>query len=90
MNLDAPDASETAKKRFASLSGRMKYSVRLDEKLTGFQWDNPTYRLTRSLYDKYQFGPATAAHAAPSPEGPDPASQRVDVPSTAGPAESVS
>jgi hypothetical protein len=81
MNLDAPSASEAVKKRFASLSGRMKYSIRLDEKLTGFQWDNPTYRLTRSLYDKYESGPATTAHAAPPPE--------VDVP-TAGPAESVS
>lgn len=67
MNLDAPGASEAVKKRFASLSGRMKYSIRLDEKLTGFQWDNPTYRQTRSLFEKYRSGRA-AAEAMPPPE----------------------
>jgi len=29
-------------------------SIKLDEELTGFQWDNATYRKTLSLWDKYQ------------------------------------
>lgn len=32
----------------------VKNSIELDEKLTGFKWDNPTYRKTLSLWDKYQ------------------------------------
>jgi hypothetical protein len=28
-------------------------SIRLDEELTGFEWDNPTFRQILSLYDKY-------------------------------------
>jgi hypothetical protein len=29
-------------------------SIRLDEELTGFKWDNPIQQRTLSLYDKYQ------------------------------------
>jgi len=32
----------------------VRNSIALDEELTGFKWDNPTYRRTLSLWDKYQ------------------------------------
>jgi len=32
----------------------LKNSIRLDEELTGFKWDNATHRKTLSLWDKYQ------------------------------------
>jgi hypothetical protein len=32
----------------------VKNSIELDEKLTGFKWDNPTYRTILRLWDKYQ------------------------------------
>lgn len=32
----------------------VKNSIELDEELNGFKWDNPTYRRTLSLWDKYQ------------------------------------
>ena len=35
------------------LPDELSNSIKLDEELTGFQWDNPTYRKTLSLYDKY-------------------------------------
>jgi hypothetical protein len=28
-------------------------SIKLDEDLTGFKWNNPTFGLILSLYDKY-------------------------------------
>ncbi|PYP93405.1 MAG: hypothetical protein DMG65_00680 [Candidatus Angelobacter sp. Gp1-AA117] len=31
----------------------IRNSIRLDEELTGFRWDNPTFRQILSLYDKY-------------------------------------
>ncbi len=54
MNIDAPGVSEAVRKRFAFLAPRLKHSIRLDEKLTGFEWDNPTHRQTLNLYAKYQ------------------------------------
>jgi hypothetical protein len=54
MNIDAPGVSEAVRKQLAPLSPRMKHSVRLEEKLTGFEWDNAIYRQTLSLYAKYQ------------------------------------
>jgi hypothetical protein len=36
------------------LPDELSNSIKLDEELTGFRWDNPTYRKTLSLYDKYQ------------------------------------
>jgi hypothetical protein len=32
----------------------VRNSIQLDEELTGFKWDNPTYRRTLKLWDKYQ------------------------------------
>jgi hypothetical protein len=40
------------------LPDELSNSIKLDEELTGFQWDNPTYRKTLSLYDKYHEGAA--------------------------------
>jgi hypothetical protein len=31
----------------------MAYSIELDEELTGFEWDNPTFRNLMSLYERY-------------------------------------
>ena len=50
-------ASETAEsnKGYESwIPEEVRNSIRLDEELTGFKWDNPTYRRTLSLWDKYQ------------------------------------
>jgi hypothetical protein len=40
------------------LPAELSNSIKLDEELDGFQWDNPTYRKTLSLYDKYHKGAA--------------------------------
>jgi hypothetical protein len=32
----------------------LRNAIKLDEELTGFEWNNPTYRRTLSLWDKYQ------------------------------------
>jgi hypothetical protein len=52
--VDQPSVSEDKKKGYDRLPDELKNSAKLDEELTGFQWDNPTYRRTLSLYDKYQ------------------------------------
>lgn len=36
------------------IADEIRNSIRLDEELTGFQWDNATHRKTLSLWDKYQ------------------------------------
>ncbi|PYP93407.1 MAG: hypothetical protein DMG65_00700 [Candidatus Angelobacter sp. Gp1-AA117] len=36
------------------LPDEVRNSIELDEELTGFKWDNPTYRRTLTLWDKYQ------------------------------------
>lgn len=74
MNINAPGATPAIQKQFAGLSDRVKNSIRLDEKLNGFVWDNPTHRQIRSLYAKYQSGGAAPAQAAPPPEAQDTAS----------------
>jgi hypothetical protein len=52
----------------------MTNSIELDEELTGFQWDNPTFRNTLSLWDRYGERKATPdaelAVAAPVQETP--------------------
>jgi len=52
--LDQPSVAEDYKKGFAWLPDEIRNSVKLDEELTGFQWDNPTQQRILSLYDKYQ------------------------------------
>jgi hypothetical protein len=52
--LDRPGVTEAFKKRFRRVPDEIMNSIRLDEELNGFKWDNPTYRRTLSLYDQYQ------------------------------------
>ncbi|HYR84708.1 MAG TPA: hypothetical protein VE422_11580 [Terriglobia bacterium] len=60
MKLDQPGISEDYKKRFARLPDSMTNSFKLEEELTGFQWNNPTHLSILSLWDKYQKRRATA------------------------------
>ena len=56
LNMDHPSVSEDFKKSFKSYKltpAELRNSIALDEELTGFQWDNPTFRKIRDLYDKY-------------------------------------
>jgi len=55
LKVDQPCVSESVKKATTRRLGpSLANSIGLDEELIGFQWDNPTYRNTLSLYDKYQ------------------------------------
>lgn len=60
LKLDRPDVSEKYKKAYGRLPDELMNSLKLDEELTGFQWDNPTHRNTLRLWDKY--------HRRPVPE----------------------
>jgi hypothetical protein len=42
INLDQPNISDETKNRFKILPDELKYSVRLDEQLTGYKWHNGT------------------------------------------------
>ena len=53
LNFDHPSASESFKKTYRGTPEPIKNSIKLDEELTGFKWDNPTFRRILSLYDKY-------------------------------------
>jgi hypothetical protein len=56
------------------LPDELNNSIALDEALTGYQWDNPTYRHTLDLYERYNkrkaARPAAAPAAAPVQGGP--------------------
>jgi hypothetical protein len=54
IKVDQPDSPTNYQKLFRGLPDELRNSARLDEELTGFQWDNPTQRRTLSLYEKYQ------------------------------------
>lgn len=54
---DQPNVPEEYKKIASRMGDALADSARLDEELTGFQWDNPTHRRTLSLYEKYQKEP---------------------------------
>jgi hypothetical protein len=54
MKLDQPGISEAFKKRFALMPEDMRNSFKLEEELSGFEWNNPTHLNTLSLWDKYQ------------------------------------
>ena len=53
LKLDQPGISDELRKSI-QVPDELANSIRLDEELTGFQWDNPTYRRTLALYEKYQ------------------------------------
>jgi len=53
LKLDQPDVPEELLKRARMFSDEQQNSVRLDEQLNGFEWDNPRYRHYLALYDKY-------------------------------------
>ena len=46
--------SEDFKEKFEWIPDELNNSIELDEELTGFKWDNATYRNTLRLWDKYQ------------------------------------
>jgi hypothetical protein len=54
IKVDQPGAPEDYQKLFRGLPDELRNSAKLDEELTGFEWDNPTYRRTLGLYEKYQ------------------------------------
>ena len=51
---DQPHITEEKRKAIGRIRPELENSAKLDEELTGFQWDNPTYRRTLSLFEKYQ------------------------------------
>ena len=53
LKFDHPSVSEEFKKSYKTTPNAIRNSIELDEELTGFKWDNPTFRQIRSLYDKY-------------------------------------
>jgi len=55
MKLGRSGVAEDNKKRlYSRYPDELTNSIRLDEELTGFQWDNPIQRRILSLYDRYQ------------------------------------
>jgi hypothetical protein len=54
LKLDQPGVSEDYKKSNAWFPDEITNSVKLDEELTGFKWENPIQQRILSLYDKYQ------------------------------------
>jgi hypothetical protein len=53
LKFDHPSVSEDFRKSYMGKPDEIGNSIRLDEELTGFKWDNPTFRQILSLYDKY-------------------------------------
>jgi hypothetical protein len=49
-----PGAAEGRKKPYGLYPDELINSIRLDEELTGFKWDNRIQRITLSLYERYQ------------------------------------
>jgi hypothetical protein len=55
MKLDRSGVAEDHKKKlYSRYPDEVTNSIRLDEELTSFKWDNPIQRIILSLYDKYQ------------------------------------
>jgi len=53
-DVDQAPGSETVKRLFGGAPDELKYSMKLDEELNGFKWDNDAYRKFMALYDKYR------------------------------------
>lgn len=72
INLELPGVSESTRKMFKFLPDELKYSIRQDEQLTGFEWDNNRHRWFLQLFDKYQGnGAATVRSEAAGDEEPE-------------------
>jgi hypothetical protein len=54
LRLERPAVSDRYKQAFAKVPDEIMNSLRLDEELTDFEWDNPTHRSTLLLWEKYQ------------------------------------
>ena len=54
IKVDQPGSSSDYSNMFPGLPEELRNSALLDEELTGFEWDNPTYRQILALWDKYQ------------------------------------
>jgi hypothetical protein len=61
--IDRTNVSPGARGALFWIPEEVKASIELDEELTGFNWDNPTYRRTLSLWDKYQPDELNASRA---------------------------
>jgi hypothetical protein len=53
LKFDHPSVPEDFRNSYMGKPDEIGNSIRLDEELTGFKWDNPTFRKILSLYDKY-------------------------------------
>jgi len=53
LKLDHPSVPEDFKKAYKRTPAGIRNSITLDEELTGFKWDNPTFQKIVSLYGKY-------------------------------------
>jgi hypothetical protein len=54
LKVDQPGVPEELARQAAKVfNEQQRNAVRLDEELTGFEWDNPRYRQYLALYDKY-------------------------------------
>lgn len=53
VKFDHPSVSDAYRKKNRFLPEQMKNSIRLDEEMNGFDWNNPTFRQLVSLYEKY-------------------------------------
>ena len=65
INLDQP-ISEELEKRTRVLPDELKYSIRLDQQLTGYEWDSAKFRWFLDLVDRY--------HGEPESKGDETAS----------------
>lgn len=54
IKLDHPAASPRLREGFRRLPEQIRNSIGLDERLTGFEWDNPRHRAYLELVEKYQ------------------------------------
>ncbi len=54
LKVDRPDVSADYRKTLQHIPDELRNSLRLDEELNGFKWDNPTHRVTLQVWDKYQ------------------------------------
>lgn len=53
VNLDQPHISDELKKQFKIFPPGLRQSIELDERLTGYKWDNARYRWFMDLVDRY-------------------------------------